>query len=89
MVSSEERGAVVAWHRRKLPFWPNASLFGHRDFVPPTQERKSLMCEMAKFSSGRYAGVLLTRATHSATRLHLVCQHAWGRAPILLPKPNR
>ena len=41
MMSSEERGAVVAWHRRKLPFWPNASLFGHRDFVPPTQEGKS------------------------------------------------
>ena len=44
MMSSEERGAVVAWHRRKLPFWPNASLFGHRDFVPPTQEGKSPMC---------------------------------------------
>ena len=43
MMSSEERGAVVAWHRRKLPFWPNASLFGHRDFVPPTQEGKSPM----------------------------------------------
>ena len=78
MMSSEERGAVVAWHRRKLPFWPNASLFGHRDFVPPTQEGKSprcaraLRCAVTIFDSSPYPSLVYLSLFRSDCRFRML-----------------